>query len=121
MSGCAFAWAAKSSGGGYRRSSRNIVSIACWPASAAKPPPSFRSGDPRRLPPRSRLEVVRVIRDDLGAVVGDEDDVLEPHAAVPGAVETGLDGDHVTRDERLLRDQTHSRSLMYLEPDAVAE
>src|ERR1041384_307550 len=29
MSGVAFAWAAKSSGGGYRRSSRSIVSIVC--------------------------------------------------------------------------------------------
>src|ERR1051325_5613086 len=29
MSGVAFAWAAKSWGGGYRRSSRSIVSIVC--------------------------------------------------------------------------------------------
>src|SRR5215203_326187 len=53
MSGCAFACAAKSSGGGYRRSSRNIVSIAAprpSPASApagrspAPPPPAAAGG-----------------------------------------------------------------------------
>src|SRR5436853_3215927 len=67
------------------------------------------------------LEVVRVVRERLAAGLGHEDDVLESHAAVPSAIEPGLDGDDVARDERLLRQQSHAGLLVHLEADAVAE
>src|SRR5438445_13330372 len=44
MSAVAFACAAKSSGGGYRRSSRNIVSMACFDVSVATRYPSVLRG-----------------------------------------------------------------------------
>src|SRR6185437_3124690 len=46
-----------------------------------------------------RLEVVRVLRHDLDTVVGDDRDVLEPHAADALPVEARLEGDHVAGDE----------------------
>src|SRR2546425_522270 len=70
---------------------------------------------------RLRLEVVRIIRQDLGPVVRHEHDVLEPNAPIARAVEPGLDGDDVAGDEGLLRDAPHARRLVHLEADAVAE
>src|SRR3954454_825747 len=69
----------------------------------------------------SGFEVIRVIRDDLGAVLGHEHDVLEANAPVSGPVEAGLDCHHVTRNERLVRQAAHARCLVYFEADAVAE
>src|SRR5207245_7345777 len=42
-----------------------------------------------------RLEVVRVLRQVLGAVRGHEHEVLQPYAAVALPVAAGFDGDHV--------------------------
>src|SRR5215510_1887318 len=69
---------------------------------------------------KSGLEVVRVVRENLAAVVGDEHQVLEPAAAVAVAVEAGLDRDHVARNE-LPGGAAERRLLVHLEPDAVAE
>src|SRR5919197_4154784 len=68
----------------------------------------------------SRHEVVRVVRDHLVTVVRDDDDVLEPYAAVAGAVQAGLDRDHVTGNE-IVPVSSHIRELVHLEADAVAE
>src|SRR5229473_1567426 len=100
MSGLAFACAAKPAGGGYRRSSARSVSIA---------PPSVTA---------SRCQVVRVVREVLGAGLGDEHEVLEPAAAEAGPVEAGLDRDHVARDERIAARGAHARLLVHLEPDS---
>src|SRR5436190_19519726 len=67
-----------------------------------------------------RREVVRVIGEDLRAVLGDVHEILEAAAAVAVAVEARLDRDHVARDE-LAGASAESRLLVYLEPDAVAE
>src|SRR5437016_4382740 len=104
MPGCALACFAKSSDGGYVRSSERIVSIACSLE-------SIRLG----------FEVVRVLREVLGARLGDEDVVLEPHTAVPLPVETRLDRDAVAGDELLVGDEPETRRLVDLEADAVAE
>ena len=45
------------------------------------------------------LEIVRIVRQDLGAVLRDEHEIFEPAAAVTVAIETRLQGDHVARDE----------------------
>src|SRR4029453_13592834 len=131
MSGCAFACAANSGGGGYLRSSSRMVSIAGpWaltrailsrpvlrhggtlPRERGQPAPERpadrqhrggRHGNPPWLPAPgvpagagepSRLEIVRVVRQTLAAVLGDEHQVLEPATAVPVAVEAGLPPHH---------------------------
>ena len=56
----------------------------------------------------------------LGPVVGHEDEVLEPDAAVALPVAAWLDGDDVARDERAAR-EVERGVLVDVEPDAVAE
>ena len=77
---------------------------------AARTPAAADSAAPRGAACRSsaglgstsvlRLEVVRVLRQVLGAVVGDEHEVLEPHAAVALPVEARLDRDDVAGAQR---------------------
>src|SRR5579885_3168322 len=69
----------------------------------------------------SGRQVVRVPRQVLGAARGDEEEVLEPHAAEAGPVEAGLGGDDVARAQGVLRRQPEARLLVDLEADAVAE
>src|ERR687887_142852 len=45
------------------------------------------------------IQVVRVLREVLRALRGDENEALEPAAAEALAVEARLDGDHVSRDQ----------------------
>src|SRR5688500_3407457 len=142
MSGRATASAAKSGGGGYRRSSVRIVSIVCprpWSASApagrspAPPPPAVPAGPPlsgpvslilsppagnrqyrpRNAGSRSQLQVVRVVGQLLGTVGGDEDQILEADPAVPVPVEAGLERDHVSFDQRLALDAADARTLVH--------
>src|SRR4051794_23170827 len=91
--------------------------------------PVSRTGDPARSAvPRgascrscsSRRQVVRVVREHLVAVVGDEDDVLQAEAAEPGAIQARLDRDDVAGDE-LVSTATERGQLVHLEPDTVAE
>ena len=56
----------------------------------------------------------------LGPVVGHEDEVLEPNAAVALPVAARLDGDDVTGDERAAR-EVERRVLVHVEADTVAE
>src|SRR4051794_32854905 len=63
---------------------------------------------------RLRLQVVREAGQVLGAVVGHEDEILEPDAADALAVEAGLDGDDVAGLQRLVRDLAHPRLLVHL-------
>src|SRR5689334_3534965 len=67
-----------------------------------------------------RLEVVRVVRQHLGPVLGHEHEVLEAAAAVTVAVEARLDRDHVARDELAGR-PAERRLFVDLQPDPVAE
>src|SRR5215216_2039173 len=50
---------------------------------------------------RSRLEVVRVLREVLTAVVGHEHEVFEPATAPAAAVEAGFERDDVAREQLL--------------------
>src|SRR5439155_24115441 len=82
------------------------------------------SGAPRGGACRSRplrSEVVRELGEVLVALVGDENEILEAYAAEALAVEAGLDGDDVARNELLASHQPEDRLLVDLEPDAVTE
>ena len=70
--------------------------------------------------PDRRSELVRKVRQGLAAVLGDDDEILEPDAAEALPVAAGLERDHVAGDERVAR-AAEVRALVDLEPDAVAE
>ena len=53
-------------------------------------------------------------------VGGDDDGVLDAHAAVLGEVDAGLDGDDVAGGERSIAGRGHPGPLVDLEADAVA-
>ena len=55
-------------------------------------------------------EVVREVRQDLAAVLGDDHQVLEPAAAVALAVAAGLERDHVAGQQRVGRAAQPGRS-----------
>ena len=66
------------------------------------------------------LQVVGEVGQQLGAVLGDEHEVLEADAAEVLAVAAGLERDHVAGDQRVGR-AAEVRPLVDLEADAVAE
>src|SRR5205814_8911282 len=72
-------------------------------------------------PPASRAQVVRVGRQVLDAVLGDEHEVLEAAAAEPPLVEARLDRDDVAGDHRVPRGEAEARLLVQVEADAVPE
>ena len=55
------------------------------------------------------------------AVLGHDDEVLDPHADGARHVDPGLDGDDVAGGERVVALLRQARGLVDLEPDAVAE
>src|SRR5439155_9970880 len=65
-------------------------------------------------------EIVWVLRKRLGAVFGDEDEVLEAATAEALAVAAGLDRDDIAGDELLARPAEPGR-LVDFEADAVPE
>jgi chitodextrinase len=65
------------------------------------------------------LELVRKIRQELGAVLAHEHEVLEPHASELLAVAARLQRDDVTRQQRVGR-AAEVRALVDFEADAVA-
>src|SRR4051812_21985336 len=113
------------------RRSHTFVTKDIWRGTAAgiriRPEQGERSGpelDARATAFGERVplwrEVVREVRQHLAAVRGDEHEILQAAAAPAGAVEPGLDGDDVARDE-LARRAPEPGLLVHLEPDAVAE
>ena len=72
------------------------------------PAASARSGD----------EIVRERGQHLAPVLGDEHEILEPHAVAAVPVEPRLDREHVTGDERLA-DPADRRLLVHRQPDPV--
>src|SRR3954447_2756659 len=66
-------------------------------------------------------QVLRQRRDDLAAVVGDDDEVLDPHADRAGHIDPRLDRDDVARLQRVLPLLGEPRPLVDLEPDPVSE
>src|SRR5262249_62080627 len=57
----------------------------------------------------------------FGPVRGDENEILEPGAAVALAVAARLDGDDVAGPQRQLRGEAHPGLLVHLEPHTVAQ
>src|SRR5689334_4077941 len=80
----------------------------------------LRETGPRSSRSRARLQVVREVRQVLVAVVGDEDEILEPYAPVALAVEPRLDRDDIAGDEIVVH-AAHVRPLVHVEADAVPE
>src|SRR5262249_58765030 len=70
--------------------------------------------------PRLGSELVRVVRQQLGPVLRDEHEILEPAAAVAAAVEPGLDRDHVALDQ-LARIAAEPGLRVHLHPDPPTE
>ena len=67
-------------------------------------------------------EIVWKSRQVLGAVLGDEHEILEPDAAEARPVAARLDRDHVAAPRAArCRRKARARLLVHLEPDAVAE
>ena len=61
-------------------------------------------------------------RQRLAAVLGDQQQVLEAHAAdALDALDARLDRDHVSRDERVAAGEPEAGRLVHLEADPVAE
>src|SRR6266536_1718574 len=73
-----------------------------------------------RSPDTSGREVIGILGQVLRAVLGDEDEILQTHAAEALPVETGLERDDVTGDE-VARSAAEPGRLVHLEADAVAE
>src|SRR6266699_557009 len=66
-------------------------------------------------------QVVREARELLSAVLGHDEQVLEPAAAEPGPVETGLDREDLAALQLFVADHAEHGQLVHLEPDAVPE
>ena len=60
-------------------------------------------------------------RDDLAAVLGDDDEILDPAATDARQVETGLDRDDVADGKCVRRLGPKIRCLVNVEPDAMSE
>src|SRR5437588_1493956 len=73
-----------------------------------------------RVLPRSGLQVVREVGQELGAVIGDKHQILEPATAEAGAVAAGLQGHHVAGEEHVGR-ATERWRLVHLEPHAMSQ
>ena len=82
---------------------------------------AIRPSGPGRDALRYGARLVREARQRLGAVLGDEHEVLEAAAAEARAVEARLDREHVAGDELVVAGHAEHRLLVHLEPDAVAE
>src|SRR5262245_30502518 len=70
---------------------------------------------------RLRRQVVWEPRELLGAVLGDDDEVLEPAAAEAGAVQARLEREHLAAQQLLVPDHPEHGELVHVEADAVAE
>src|SRR5947207_1680326 len=99
------------------------VRTAMWnpPSGAGARPAGVNARMLSAVPIPQRREVVRIVREVLGAGRRDEDIVLEADTAVPLPVEARLDRDAVAGDELLVAELADTRRLVDLEADAVAE
>src|SRR5687768_8446118 len=73
----------------------------------------------RRLPDRD--ELLRRLREPVAAPFGDEHHVLDPHASEARQVDPRLAADDVAGAQFVRRFRPHSRCLVDLETDPVAE
>src|SRR5436305_184846 len=69
---------------------------------------------------RLGLQIVRILGQQLGPVLGHEHEILEPAAAVAVAIQAGLDRDHVALDE-LPGVAAQPGLLVHFQADAVAQ
>ena len=77
---------------------------------------------PLRRPTSADLQLVRIVRERLAAVLGDQQQILEADAAdALDALHPRLDRDDVAGHQRLPAGQPQPRRLVDLEPDAVAQ
>ena len=90
----------------------------------ARPRPTAPATSRRRTSPRSRSsvddgEVARCAVQPIGARVGRDHDVFEPHAEPPGEVDAGLHAERVAGNERRVVARDHVRVFVRLGADAV--
>src|SRR5436190_6484134 len=110
-----------------------LPGFTCWNSTMRQTPPSSSMCIPFRnwlvlttsAIGAGRLadgdELFREAEQDLGAVVGDDDQVLDPDAAPPLEVDARLDRDHVALRERVGRRLRQPRRLVDVDADAVPE
>jgi len=61
------------------------------------------------------------VRESLAAVLGHQEEILQPHLADVTLPQAGLDGNHVAGDQLAMPRLTKARILMDLKANAVAE
>src|ERR1041385_3005391 len=64
-------------------------------------------------------ELLGEAREDLRAVLADDDEVFDANASLARQVDPRLDGDDVSGGERVLRGLAETRRLVYLDPEPV--
>src|SRR6266536_2145597 len=66
-------------------------------------------------------QLVRIVREGLAAVLGHQEEILEPHLADVTLPQARLDRDHVAGDQLVMARLTKGRVLVDLKANAVAE
>src|SRR5680860_32970 len=74
-----------------------------------------------RLQLLDQLQILGQTAEIATAVLGDDDEILDPHAELTGQVDARLNRHHFAGGEHVLRARREARLLVHLEPDAVAE
>src|ERR1700734_4246126 len=97
-----------------------LPGLTCWNSTTLKRP----SGRSRLMPffrslVETAMDVLCESGQGAGAVLGHHQRVLDTDAAVPGNVDTGLDGHDEAGGEDSSAQLTDGRCLVDIEPDAV--
>src|SRR5580698_8557448 len=98
-----------------------LPGFTCWNSTTLNRP----SGRSRLMPffrslVETAMNVLCESGQGAGAVLGHHESVLDTDAAVPGNIDTGLDGDDEAGGEDSSAQLTDRRGLVDVEPDAVA-
>src|SRR5277367_827442 len=97
-----------------------LPGFTCWNSTTLNKP----SGRSRLMPffrslVETAMNVLCESGQGAGAVLGHHQSVLDTDAAVPGNIDTGLDGDDEARGEDSSAQLADGRGLVDIEPDAV--
>src|SRR6202050_2109901 len=98
-----------------------LPGFTCWNSTTLNRP----SGRSRLMPffrslVETAMDVLREAGQGAGAVLGHDQGVLHADAAVPGNIDTGLDGDDEAGGEDSSAELGDGRGLVDIEADAVA-